>query len=67
MRLDLEQLKYVYKTIDKDLLERQEITDFRDFKNYIVETIISNLEYDFNIDSDLIDMNNFVKGGCYYE
>lgn len=67
MSLDLESLKYVYESIDKDLLERLEITDFRDFKNYIVETIISNLEYDFNIDSDLIDMNNFVKGGCVYE
>lgn len=59
--INLEHLKYVYNTIDKDDLETQDIKTFKDFKDYIIETIISNLEYDFNIDRDDIDMNNFVK------
>lgn len=58
--INLEHLKYVYNTIDKDDLETQDIKTFKDFKDYIIETIISNLEYDFNIDRDDIDMNNFI-------
>jgi len=61
--INLEHLKYVYKTINKDDLESQDIKTFDDFKDYIIENIISNLEYDFNIDRDDIDMNNFyIKG-----
>lgn len=58
--INLEHLKYVYNTIDKDDLETQDIKTFKDFKDYIIETIISNLEYDFNIDAEnYIDIDNF--------
>lgn len=61
MKLDLKVLKYCYKSIDKEDLEELDIHNFKDFENYIVDTIISNLEYDFDIDRELIDMNNFIK------
>jgi hypothetical protein len=62
--INLDHLKYVYGAIDKDDLETQNIKTFDDFKDYIVESIISNLEYDFNIDAlDYIDINNFYMKG----
>lgn len=62
MILDLKALKYCFNEIDTEDLKELDIYDFQDFQNYIVENIISNLEYDFAIDRDLIDMNNFIRG-----
>ena len=65
MKINLESLKYLYdieKENSKEKMEENEIKSFEDFKNYILNTIIENIEYDFFIDfSDYVDMNNFVE------
>lgn len=61
MKLDLDKLEFLYEAIDKGYLEEQGITDFTDFKMYVLETIINNIEYDFSIAfNDYVDNNNFV-------
>ena len=65
MKINLDSLKYLYdieKENSKEKMEENEIKSFEDFKDYILNTIIENIEYDFFIDfSDYVDMNNFVE------
>lgn len=36
----------------------------KDFEEYIIEQLISNIEYDFDLDFyDYVDINNFKKDG----
>ncbi len=64
MKLDLKALKYLYDCIKDDIDEDEDIKSFDDFKDYILGTIISNIEYDFNVSfSDYVDLNNFVIKG----
>ena len=62
MKLDLNALKYLYDAIDKEDLKEQDITDYADFVDYVIGTIISNIEYDFGVDFyDYVDKNNFIE------
>ena len=58
MKINLDSLKYLEEYLkENDLLE-----DITDFKQYIINTIIDNVEFDFGIDFyDYVDMNNFVE------
>lgn len=69
MKLNLDSLKYIYeylkntKQLDKVMedTDQSEIT-YGDFLQYVINVIVSNLEYDFGIDFyDYVDMNNFVE------
>ena len=60
--INLNALKYYYKAIEKEELQNNNINSFEDFKNYVIDLIINNLEYDFNLDfNDYVDINNFKK------
>lgn len=62
MKLDLRALKYYYESLDKEDLEELDIHNFKDFEEYIVSVIVSNLEYDFGkVFYDYVDFNNFIK------
>lgn len=51
MKIDLKYLKELYKNINKDKLFENCIYDFDDFIDYIMTTIIDNLNYDFKINN----------------
>lgn len=60
MKINLNALRYFYKVIDKEDLQEHNINNFQDFQDFVVEYIIDNLEYDFNINfEDYVDMNSF--------
>lgn len=55
MKINLESLKYLEKYINEN---NEEITDL---KQYVINTIIENIEYDFGINfDDYVDINNFI-------
>ncbi len=68
MKLDLEALKYLYDYLeekgDKNIFCEdceEENIDFNDLKQYVINTIIDNLEYDLGINfSDYVDLNRFI-------
>lgn len=66
-KLDLEALRYLYDYL-KDKEELYKITEdyenitFQDFENYIIDSIIDNIEYDLGINfTDYVDLNNFIE------
>lgn len=67
MKINLNSLKYLYKYIkNNDLSYKIDIKneDFKenDLKDYIIATIIDNIEYDFGVNfSDYVDLNNFIE------
>lgn len=69
MKINLEELKRFYDYLKKEeelykICEdtEEEKIEFEDLKQYVINTIIDNIEYDFNIDfSDYVDMNNFIE------
>lgn len=61
MKINLESLIYLYNAIDKEDF-KEYVSSFEDFKQYVINTIIDNLEYDLGIEfSDYVDMNNFIE------
>lgn len=70
MKLNLNSLKYLYEYLKKakQLYKVMEDTDedditYEDFIEYIITTMISNVEYDLGINFyDYVDMNNFLEG-----
>jgi len=56
MLIDLNNLKKIYNELNEEKKEIQDITCFEDFRGYIVGLILSNLQYDFNIDVDYDDL-----------
>lgn len=69
MKLNLDSLKYIYEYLKntQQLYRIMEDTDedeitYGDFIQYIINIIVSNVEYDLGIDFyDYVDMNNFVE------
>lgn len=49
MKIDLNYLKKIYSKLSDTDKEEQNIRCFNDFLDYIKETIIDNLYYDFNL------------------
>ena len=67
MKINLNTLNYLYNYIKNNDLSYKidvETEDFdeNDLKDYIIATIIDNIEYDFGINfSDYVDLNNFIE------
>lgn len=67
MKINLNTLNYLYNYIKNNDLSYKidvETDDFdeNDLKDYIIATIIDNIEYDFGINfSDYVDLNNFIE------
>ena len=59
MKIDLKYLKELYENINKDKLLENCIYDFNDFIDYIITTIIDNLNYDFKIND--LDIKKLFK------
>lgn len=63
MKINLDELKWLYEDVKDDIDEDENIEDFDDFKEYIIGTIISNIEYDLGVNfSDYVDLNRFIEG-----
>jgi len=69
MKVNFETFKYLYEYLKKtkqlykvmEDTKEEEIT-FEDLKQYIINTLIDNIEYDFGIEfSDYVDMNNLIE------
>ena len=73
MKIRLDSLKYIYEYLKntKQLYKVMEDTDeeditYEDFIQYIINTIVDNIEYDFGINFyDYVDMNNFIEERGY--
>ena len=67
MKINLNALDNLYIYLkNEDLLDKidgnREDLDENDLKQYVLSTIIDNLEYDFGINfSDYVDLNDFVE------
>ena len=60
MKLDLDELKDLYDAIDDEDFKDM-ISDFEMFKQYAINELIDNLEYDLNVCfSDYVDLNRFI-------
>lgn len=63
MKINLDELKWLYEDVKDNIDEDENIEDFDDFKEYIIGTIISNIEYDLGVNfSDYVDLNRFIEG-----
>lgn len=71
MKVNLETFKYLYEYLKKtkqlykvvEDTKEEEIT-FNDLKQYVINTLIDNIEYDLGIEfNDYVDMNNFIEDG----
>ena len=63
MKINLESMIHLYNAIDKDDF-KEYVETFDDFKQYVINTIIDNLEYDLGISfSDYVDLNMFIESG----
>lgn len=52
--MNKEYLKKFYEENKDTLMDDEiEINDFEDFENYIIDTITSNIQYDFDLDIDI--------------
>lgn len=56
MLIDLNNLKNIYNELNEEQKESQDITCFEDFRSYIAGLILSNLQYDFDINVDYNDL-----------
>lgn len=56
MLINLDYLKYLYNELSKEQKEENCLTCFEDFRSYIAEIVLSNLQYDFNIEVDYDDI-----------
>jgi ribose 5-phosphate isomerase RpiB len=73
MKIRLDSLKYIYEYLKntKQLYKVMEDTDeeditYEDFIQYVINTIVDNIEYDFGINFyDYVDMNNFIEERGY--
>lgn len=62
MKINEEFLKELYEKLDVDEKEEQNIECYNDFIDYIKETIIDNLYYDFEINGEISKEKMFGVG-----
>ena len=66
MKINLESFKYLYEYLKEneklDSVFEYDDVSFEDFKQYIINLILNNIEYDFGVCvSDYVDFNNLIE------
>ena len=56
MKINLEYLECLYNKLTEEQKENQDITCFEDFRSYIAGLVLSNLQYDFDVEVEYDDI-----------